>query len=251
MKISRIQSCHKSPNLLEASDKIIVALDGMDEREALNFVMKIPQLRWVKVGLELFTIAGPTIISKLREKGLRVFLDLKFHDIPTTMAGACRSAARLGAEMITVHASAGSIALLLASESALEGAKSVGMNTPIILAVTVLTSWDEYRFSKELAINESIVNHVQHLAQLASTAGVGGLVCSPLEVSSLRTTYAKPFALITPGIRLRSIIPNDQERIMTPSQALEAGASQIVIGRPITMIEQPEKIFLSYCEALT
>jgi hypothetical protein len=131
------------------ADRIIVALDGMDGPQALAFSAAMPELRWVKVGLELFTTAGPQVVHKLREQGKRVFLDLKFHDIPATMAGACRSAARLGVGLMTVHACAGSEALRAAQSGAQEGARDAGVPAPTLLAVTVLTSWDGARFAKE------------------------------------------------------------------------------------------------------
>nr|YP_009530935.1 orotidine 5'-phosphate decarboxylase [Paulinella micropora]AXY63624.1 orotidine 5'-phosphate decarboxylase [Paulinella micropora] len=234
-----------------ASERIIVALDGMNESDALNFVSTIPALRWVKVGCELFTIAGPHIVQKLRKKGLRVFLDLKFHDIPTTMAGACKSAAQLGAELITVHASAGSEALKSAQDGAIVGATMADLPQPTLLAVTVLTSWDTDSFAKQLAIQEPVADYVDRLARLAVLAKIGGCVCSPFEVGRLRCIYPEPFRLVTPGVRLDFSPVNDQQRVRTPSQALQSGASQIVIGRPITTSLNPKQTFLEYCQALT
>ena len=130
-----------------AADRIIVALDGMAPEQALAFAASVPELRWVKVGLELFVAGGPAVVQQLRDQGKRVFLDLKFHDIPATMAGACRSAARLGAELITVHACAGSEALRVAQAAAAESAAAAGLAQPTLLAVTVLTSWDPQRFA--------------------------------------------------------------------------------------------------------
>jgi orotidine-5'-phosphate decarboxylase len=164
----------------EAADRIIVALDGMNADQALAFAGQIPDLRWVKVGLELFTAAGPQVVDQLRDQGKRVFLDLKFHDIPATMAGACRSAAGLGAELITVHACAGSEALAAAQEAASEAAAAAGLSLPTLLAVTVLTSWEQQRFARELAIAEPVEDYVPRLAHLAAAAGIGGCVCSPL-----------------------------------------------------------------------
>ena len=134
----------------KSAEKLILALDGMDRDEALQLIYRLPGLKWVKVGLELFVAAGPEILVDLREKGLRVFLDLKFHDIPSTMAAACFKAAALGAELITVHACAGSKALADAHHAALKGALELGLPAPILLGVTVLTSWDQKQFSKEL-----------------------------------------------------------------------------------------------------
>lgn len=183
------------------AERIILALDRPDASSALALAAAIPDLRWVKVGLELFSAAGPAVVVQLRERGLQVFLDLKFHDIPVTMAGACRSAARLGAGLITVHGSAGVEALAAAQAGAGEGAAAAGLPTPTLLAVTVLTSWPAARFAAELAIAEPIPSYANRLAALAVTAGLGGCVCSPLEVAALRQAHPEPFALVTPGIR--------------------------------------------------
>ena len=158
----------------ESAERIIEALDGMAPDQALAFSGQVEGLRWVKVGLELFVQAGPEVVAQLREQGLRVFLDLKFHDIPATMAGACRRAAALGAELITVHSCAGSEALQGAQAAAVEGAQSNGLPSPTLLAVTVLTSWEEQRLQRELAISQGITAQVSALAQLSATAGIGG-----------------------------------------------------------------------------
>jgi orotidine-5'-phosphate decarboxylase len=167
------------------------------------------------------------------------------------MAGACRRAAALGAELITVHACAGSDALKAAQAGADAGAASVGIAAPTLLAVTVLTSWEEQRLQRELAIEQGIADRVSQLAHLAATAGVGGCVCSPLEVASLRAQHPKPFALVTPGIRPQGTAVGDQVRVMTPPDAIAAGASQLVIGRPISQSEDPSGAFAQCCSALT
>lgn len=233
------------------ADRIIVALDGMDADQALALVQAVPALRWVKVGLELFTLAGPAVVSQLREQGKRVFLDLKFHDIPATMAGACRSAARLGAELITVHASAGREALAASQAAAQQAAAEAGLSPPTLLAVTVLTSWQPARFSGELAIAEPLERYVPRLADLAAQAGIGGCVCSPLEVAALRAHHLEPFALVTPGIRPAGSERGDQARVMTPAQAIAAGASQLVIGRPVTAAADPAAAFDACVRELT
>ena len=213
----------------------------------MAFTQSVPELRWVKVGLELFVAGGPAVVQQLRDQGKRVFLDLKFHDIPATMAGACGSAARLGAELITVHASAGSAALGAAQAEALESAAAAGLPAPTLLAVTVLTSWEQARFASELAIGEPLAAYVPRLAQLAAAAGIGGCVCSPLEVAALRATHPEPFALVTPGIRPAGAALGDQQRVLTPAQAVAAGASQLVIGRPITAAPDPAAAFAACC----
>jgi orotidine-5'-phosphate decarboxylase len=218
--------------------------------QALAFADAIPELRWVKVGLELFVAGGPEVVRQLRQRGKRVFLDLKFHDIPATMAGACRSAARLGAELITVHTCAGREALQAAQAAAVESAASAGQPEPTLLAVTVLTSWDPSRFAAELAIADPIDHYVQRLAQLAAAAGIGGCVCSPLEVAALRSAHPEPFALVTPGIRPAGSDRGDQQRVLTPAQAVAAGSSHLVIGRPITAAIDPAAAFAACCSEL-
>ena len=234
----------------ESAERIIVALDGMAPDQALALSQQVDGLRWVKVGLELFLQAGPDVVAQLREQGLRVFLDLKFHDIPATMAGACRRAAALGAELITVHACAGGEALQAAQAAAVEGAQSSGQPIPTLLAVTVLTSWEEKRLQRELAISQGIGERVPALAQLSASAGIGGCVCSPLEAAALRAQHPEPFALVTPGIRPKGADVGDQARVMTPPDAIAAGASQLVIGRPITKAEDPSAVFARCCAAL-
>ena len=234
-----------------AAERIIVALDGMAPDQALAFSRGVEGLRWVKVGLELFVQAGPEVVAQLREQGLRVFLDLKFHDIPATMAGACRRAAGLGAELITVHACAGSEALQAAQAAAAEGAQVAGLAAPTLLAVTVLTSWEEQRLQRELAIRQDIAERVPALAALAAGAGIGGCVCSPLEAASLRAQHPEPFALVTPGIRPKGSAAGDQARVLGPAEAIAAGASQLVIGRPITKAEDPTLAFAACCAELT
>jgi orotidine-5'-phosphate decarboxylase len=234
----------------DPAERIILALDRPDAAAALTLAGAIPELRWVKVGLELFSAAGPAVVAQLREQGLQVFLDLKFHDIPATMAGACRSAGRLGAGLITVHGCAGAEALAAAQAGALEGAAAAGLEAPTLLAVTVLTSWPAERFAHELAIAESISAYVNRLATLAAGAGIGGCVCSPLEVVALRQDHPEPFALVTPGIRPAGSATGDQARVMTPAQAIAAGANQLVIGRPISAAADPAEAFAACCREL-
>ena len=234
----------------EAAERIIVALDGMALEQALAFSAQVDGLRWVKVGLELFVQAGPDVVAQLRDQGLRVFLDLKFHDIPATMAGACRRAAALGAELITVHACAGSEALQAAQAAVVEGAQRAGQPAPTLLAVTVLTSWEEQRLQRELAIGQGIAERVSALAQLSASAGIGGCVCSPLEAAALRAQHPEPFALVTPGIRPKGAAVGDQARVMGPAEAIAAGASQLVVGRPITCADNPSAAFAGCCQDL-
>ncbi len=222
----------------------------MAPEQVMAFAARVEGLRWVKVGLELFVQSGPQVVAQLREQGLRVFLDLKFHDIPATMAGACRRTAALGAELITVHACAGSEALSAAQAAALEGAKTAALATPSLLAVTVLTSWEQQRLQQELAIGQGIGERVSALAELSATAGIGGCICSPLEAAALRAQHPEPFTLVTPGIRPSGSAAGDQARVMGPAQAIAAGASQLVIGRPITKAEDPSAAFAACCAEL-
>ena len=235
---------------IHPADRIIVALDGMAPDQALVFAAQVKGLCWVKVGLELFVQGGAEVVAQLRDQGLRVFLDLKFHDIPATMAGSCRRAAALGAELITVHACAGSEALQAAQAAAVEGAQTAGMPLPTLLAVTVLTSWEEQRLQRELAITQGIAERVPALAVLSARAGIGGCVCSPLEAAALRAQHHEPFALVTPGIRPKGAAVGDQARVMGPAEAIAAGASQLVIGRPITKAEDPSAAFAACCAEL-
>ena len=236
--------------LPKPEDKVILALDGMNQDDVLALVDRLPDLVWVKVGLELFTLLGPEIVYKLRSLGKKVFLDLKFHDIPSTMAKAAFQAAQIGAELITVHASSGSRGLQESNQSAIEGAKSVGLPSPCLLAVTVLTSWDEKDFVNELGIKESISNRVKFLADLAYSSGLGGCICSPLEVARLRKYLPEPFQLITPGIRSNGSKLDDQVRILTPLEALKAGSSKLVIGREITRSIDPVDAFNKICREI-
>ena len=232
------------------ADRLILALDGLEASQALKLVDALPGLRWVKVGLELFVSAGPPVVDQLRQKDLRIFLDLKFHDIPATMAGACSRAAQLGAGLITVHAAAGLEALQAAQQAAVSAARAAGHEPPTLLAVTVLTSWEQQRLSRELAIEEPLASYVQRLARLAVAAGLGGCVCSPLEVAALRAAHPHPFALVTPGIRPIGSARSDQARVMTPTQDLASGAIQLVIGRPITAAADPAAAWAACCSAL-
>ena len=234
----------------DPADRIIVALDGMAPDQALTFAAQVEGLRWVKVGLELYVQAGPDVVAQFSALGLRVFLDLKFHDIPATMAGACRRAALLGAELITVHACAGREALQAAQAAAAEGAQVAGLAAPTLLAVTVLTSWEEQRLQRELAIRQDIAERVPALAALAAGAGIGGCVCSPLEAASLRAQHPEPFALVTPGIRPKGSAAGDQARVLGPAEAIAAGSSQLVVGRPITKAEDPTLAFAACCAEL-
>jgi orotidine-5'-phosphate decarboxylase len=233
-----------------SAERIIVALDGLTPIQALEFTASISSLRWVKVGLELFLAGGAEVVTQMRNRNLEVFLDLKFHDIPATMAAACSRAAQLGAGLITVHGAAGLAGLIAAQQGAQAGALAADLPMPKLLAVTVLTSWDPLEFANQLAVTEPIDRYVHRLAKLSAQAGIAGCVCSPLDVASLRTAHPQPFALITPGIRPVGSDANDQQRVLSPAQALAAGANALVIGRPITKAINPEIAFAECCRSI-
>jgi len=231
-------------------ERLILALDGCDGEGAMALVETIPSLCWVKVGLELFISAGPAIVTQLRRRGLQVFLDLKFHDIPATMAGACGRAAGLGASLLTVHASAGIEAMAMAQQSAIEAATAAGLPPPLVLAVTVLTSWQPQAFRQQLAVVDSLPDHVQHLARLAAQAGLQGCVCAPQDAAQLH--HQQPtMTLVTPGIRLPQTASNDQARILSPAAAMAAGATWLVVGRPISQAVDPGLVFNQICQEIT
>ncbi len=231
----------------DPADKLIIALDGMSKSEASSFLFRVPGIRWVKIGLELFVSAGPQFVQDVRGMGKKVFLDLKFHDIPETMARACSRATSTGSELISVHACAGSKALSACQGASIMAAAEAGLSPPKLLAITVLTSWSPSRLAEELFVKQPLVERVDKLAELAKNAGLGGCVCSPKEVNSLRCLYPYPFELVTPGIRPHGAPCNDQARVMSPSEALVAGSSRLVVGRPITGAENPGEAFLKCC----
>jgi orotidine-5'-phosphate decarboxylase len=213
--------------------RLIVALDTPSADPALALADQLHGLcRWFKVGLELYTAEGPSIVRELRRRGFSVFLDLKFHDIPNTVAGAVRSAASIGAELLTVHAAGGPAML----EAAAEAAASVP-NPPQLLAVTVLTSMDQLQLAA-IGIDHSPENQVLRLADTSSEAGINGFVASAEEVSALRRRFPAA-TLVIPGIRPAGAAIEDQKRIATPAAALAAGASYLVIGSPITQAPNP------------
>lgn len=216
--------------------KIIVALDYNDAASAHALVDRLdPRLCKLKVGKELFTAAGPALIESLVARDYQVFLDLKFHDIPNTVAKACQAAAQLGVWMVNVHASGG-LPMMQAAQEGLD--KAYGARAPLLIAVTVLTSMDEATLHS-LGITRSLPEHVLCLAQLAQQAGLQGVVCSAQEARMLNSALGADFCLVTPGIRPADASQDDQSRIVTPAQALANGAHYLVIGRPITQAADP------------
>jgi orotidine-5'-phosphate decarboxylase len=224
----------KSDGMQEARKRLIVALDVPSAQAAVELTRRLERTcHWFKVGMELFTAAGPAMVETLTANGHSVFLDLKFHDIPNTVAGAVRSAAALGVRMMTIHA-AGGPTMLAAANSALEGI----VNPPQLLAVTMLTSMDAPQM-KAIGLTRSPEKQVGLLAKMGLKSGIHGFVCSPLEVAALRILTGDRGVLVVPGIRPAGAEAGDQKRLATPANALRQGASYLVVGRPITQAPDP------------
>jgi orotidine-5'-phosphate decarboxylase len=214
--------------------RVIVPLDFPDASAALSMAARLdPRLCRVKVGKELFVSAGPSVVEKLHDRGFEVFLDLKFHDIPNTVAGACRAAARLGVWMINVHASGGEAMLRAARDAVAALTKP-----PLLVAVTILTSLDDDDLAR-IGFEGSVRARVEGLSRLARECGLDGVVCSAREAPWVRAAAGTSFVLVTPGIRLESDAKDDQARTVTPAEAVRLGSDYLVIGRPITRAEDP------------
>lgn len=233
--------------MTSAKERLIVALDVATAVEAQEIVYELADsVAFYKVGLQLFTAEGPMIVSELVNSGRKVFLDLKLHDIPNTVAGAVKAACELGVHMLTVHAAGGSRML----RDAMEAAKAEAA-APMILAVTVLTSFSQSDLEQS-GVKTDISHQVRHLATLAKAAGCNGIVTSPHEAQSLRSALGIEMAIVTPGIRPTGADAKDQSRISTPAAAIRAGASHLVVGRPIVEADnrlQAAKAIISEIEA--
>ncbi|MFQ3236025.1 MAG: orotidine-5'-phosphate decarboxylase [Paraglaciecola sp.] len=215
--------------------KVVVALDFDNKPQAMNFIDKLePGLCRLKIGKEMFTYFGPDFVKSLVARNFDVFLDLKFHDIPNTVAKACVAAADLGVWMLNVHAS-GSYKMM---EQAMLALTPFGQDRPLLIAVTVLTSMDQAQL-EAIGITTSPMEHVLTLAKLTQQSGLDGVVCSAQEASMLKAQLGNEFMLVTPGIRPAGAKSGDQNRIMTPRQAMDAGVDYLVIGRPITQSADP------------
>ena len=226
--------------------RIIVALDVPSMGDALAALARLPrEITWVKVGLELFSAEGPGIVAMLRRQGYRVFVDLKLHDIPNTMARAAAALTRLGAAMATVHCDAGVEALRSAREAAAEAAQASGGPRPLLAGVTVLTSCDEDRYRREVGWAGTLRDAVVHRARLAVEAGLDAIVCSPADLPAVRSALGSdaPVRFVCPGVRSTGGGPSwaneDQRRVATPGEAVRAGADWLVIGRPILAAGDP------------
>jgi len=221
---------------MAARDKIILPLDVSSESDAVGLVQELQDLVGAfKIGLELFTSAGPRIFESVRTAGAkRIFFDGKFHDIPNTVVGAARAAVRMGVWMFNVHASGGSAMMRAAVDAAGEEADRLGVEPPLLLGVTLLTSIGPEALRHELSVPILVENHVTHLAQLAQNSGLSGVVASPKEIEPIKSACGPGFLVVTPGVRPTWASANDQARIMTPREAVEKGADYLVIGRAIT-----------------
>ena len=218
---------------------IIAALDVPTADAALKLAQQVaPAVGAFKIGSELFTACGPDIVRRIRDTGAAVFLDLKFHDIPNTVAKSVASATRLDVQMLTVHTAGGSEMMRAAEQSAQQTASQSGRNAPLVLGVTVLTSMDGNALN-EIGCETNVGSQVERLATLAVKAGLRGLVCSPLEIVALRQILPSHVQLVTPGIRTGAEKADDQKRTLSPREAIAAGANWLVIGRPIYAAEDP------------
>lgn len=219
-----------------AETPVIVALDFPDQASALSLAQRLsPQMCRLKVGKELFTRSGPALVENLQQQGFDVFLDLKYHDIPNTVAGAVRAAAELGVWMVNVHAGGGRRMMEAAAET------MTALSTrPLLIGVTVLTSMSDADLA-ELGYAESAEQRVLRLAELAADSGLDGVVCSAMEAPRLRATRGDDFCLVTPGIRLAGDAAGDQRRVVTPADALARGSDYLVIGRSITAAGDPQE----------
>lgn len=228
------------------SKKVLIALDYDDQDKALAFVKQLsPSTCRLKVGKEMFTLFGPDFVKQLVDLDFDVFLDLKFHDIPNTVAKAVTAAAKLGVWMVNVHASGG-VAMMEKAKAALT---PFGDKAPLLIAVTVLTSMDEIQL-KQLGIDKSPQEQVLYLAKLAQQAGLDGVVCSAQEAQLLKSQLGSEFTLVTPGIRPAGSDAGDQKRIMTPERAVASGSDYLVIGRPITQAADPVAVLTEINESL-
>lgn len=234
---------------LSPAERIIVPLDVASETVAIALIDQLPQVNFWKVGLELFISSGPSVLDILKSRQKRIFLDLKLHDIPNTVAGACRAAAGYGVDLLTIHATAGKVALQAAQAAIESNAQAV--TPPTLLAITVLTSLSSRDLAFDLKIPLELPEYALQMALLAQASGLGGAVCSPQEVEQLRQVCGEEFLLVCPGVRPSGSQAGDQRRSLTPAAAIEAGADYLVIGRPITTAADPGAVFEQICQELS
>ncbi len=224
----------------ELSEKIIVALDVATFDKATELMDQLDETaRALKVGSQLFTSIGPDVIREVKKRGKWLFLDLKFHDIPNTVARAAEVATELGVDMFNIHISGGLEMMRSAAEATKSKASELGIEKPIVLGVTILTSIDAPTLQEVFGSTKSLEEQVVHMAKLAQRAGLDGVIASPQEIKSIRTACGDDFVIVTPGVRPEWASSDDQKRTMTPGEALAAGASYVVIGRPIRQAPEP------------
>jgi len=229
---------------MDKKDRVIIALDVNNFSDAKNLVAKLQgQVSVFKVGMELYTACGQEVVQYIHDSGAKVFLDLKFHDIPNTVASVCKVATQLGVFMFNVHTSGGSEMMKWASEAVREESSRLEIEKPILIGVTMLTSLDQAQID-EVGFSRSIPEQVKSLALLAKQSGLDGVVSSPLEIKTIKEVAGNDFQVVTPGIRPEWFVgkgKNDQKRVMTPNKAFAAGADYIVIGRPVARDDEPDK----------
>ncbi len=222
------------------AEKIILALDVDTRKEAMDLVQRLPSACCFKIGLRLYTAEGPQLLQDISQLGKHIFLDLKLHDIPNTVAGAVKAATGLRVDMMTLHASGGIDMMQRAMDEAVDEAGKKHIDRPLLLAVTVLTSLQDTDL-KKMHIQASPLEQVLTLASLAQKAGMDGIVCSPREITAVREAVGPEFKVVTPGIRPAWAAAQDQKRIMTPAEAVRLGSDYLVIGRPVIRASSPEK----------
>lgn len=232
------------------TERIIVPLDVPTAADAIALLDQLDEARFFKVGLELFVSTGSQILSILKDRQKRIFLDLKFHDIPNTVAGACRAAAGYGVDLITIHATAGKKALEAAKAAVEAGAEVKGQKPAKLIAITLLTSLNARDLAFDLKVPLELPEYALQMALLAKESGLDGAVCSPQEAQQLRQVCGNEFVLVCPGVRPEWAQKGDQKRSLTPASALKAGADYLVIGRPITAASDPAAAFGRICEEL-
>lgn len=236
---------------MKNSKKLIVALDLPELKEATELVDKLSDsVDWFKVGSQLFTGEGPAVIEMLKEREKQVFLDLKFHDIPNTVARVSEVVASFGVDMFNVHASGGLEMMRSAAEAASSKSDELGITKSIVLGVTVLTSIDEKQLYNELGVERELSSQVVYLSRLSKEAGLDGVVASPMEVKLIRDAIGDDFVIVTPGVRPTWATKDDQKRVMTPREAIDAGADMIVVGRPIRNAPDPYKAAISVIQEI-
>ena len=232
------------------ADRIIVPLDVPTQEAAIALIDSLSEVQFWKVGLELFVSSGPSILDYLKQHQKKIFLDLKLHDIPNTVAGACRAAGRYGVDLLTVHATNGRVGLKAAQAAATEGANQTGVEPPKVIAITVLTSFSARELAFDLKIPLELPEYALQMALLAKESGLSGAVCSPQEASQLRQICGDDFLLVCPGVRPKGAALGDQQRALTPAEAITAGANHLVIGRPITEAPNPAAAFDAICQEI-